>query len=201
MKSKSLSLVLVLLLSSYLPAAGLQVIKFPAEEVSGTGPLPYNYRVVGGTLHAGGHPLNPATSFGNSDEQTLAILNYLKTASIETVIDLENTKKIQARYQRLLNKAGLKRIHIPLNSLKVPNKKEWAVIKAALKKPAYLHCAWGADRTGMAIARYLVEEKGFSPDSAYAAVISGGQCAGPLGGFKKWVSNGYLKSFIYTGPK
>ncbi|MFA5880083.1 MAG: dual specificity protein phosphatase family protein, partial [Candidatus Margulisiibacteriota bacterium] len=146
--------------------------------------LPYNYRVIDELIHAGGHPFNPANSFSNTDEQVLEILNYLKSQNILVVIDLENTKRIQARYQKLLDQAGIRRIHIPLNAVKVPTKKEWEEIKEAMKQPVYIHCAWGADRTGMVLARYLVENKGYTPDEAYNAVITGGTSAGPLGGFK-----------------
>ncbi|HTY13571.1 MAG TPA: hypothetical protein VMD02_05230 [Candidatus Omnitrophota bacterium] len=181
-------------------AATSEVVKFPAKDVQGTGPLPYNYRIIDGHIHAGGHPLNPATEFGNSDEQALSILNYLKSKGVENIIDLENTRSIQDRYQALLDKAGMTRIHIPLNGIVLPTRDQWASIKRLMKGPVYIHCKWGADRTGMAIARYLVEEKGYTSDEAYKAVLTGGSHAGAMGGFKKNLANIYLRYFIYHGP-
>lgn len=199
MLKKILTTVFVLLIACQVLAANCSVVKFPANEVSGAGPLPYNYRIIDGYIHAGGHPLNPINHFSNTDQQVLSILNYLKSKNVYTVIDLENTASIQRRYQRLLDKAGLKRIHIPLNNSRVPNREEWARIKEAMQGPVYIHCAWGADRTGMVIARFLVEEKNYTPDEAYHAVISGGTHSGALGGLKQSSDYLSLKNFIYQG--
>lgn len=159
-------------------------LKYPAGQVRGNGPLPYNFRVIDRQIYAGGHPLNPATAFGNSDRQTLAVLNYLKSRGVRTVIDLENTKKIQKRYKSLLEQAGLKLVHIPMTGEKTPDAAEWAEIKEALSSPVYIHCKWGADRTGIVIARYLVEAKGYTAAAALRAVSTGGSHAGALGGLK-----------------
>jgi protein-tyrosine phosphatase len=182
-------------------AISFEITKFPTPEIQGNGPYPYNYRVIDQTIHAGGHPLNPSNWLKNTNAQTLKILNYLKENKIKTIIDLENTGWIQERYQKLLEHAGLKRLHIPMHSSKVPNKKEWEEIKEALKEPVYIHCKWGADRTGAVIGRYLVEEKGFSPQEAWQAVVSGGSHAGYLGGLKKGLAYLKLKDFIWSGPE
>jgi len=160
------------------------VTTFQTAEVWGTGPLPYNYRIINGHIHAGGHPLNPITSFGNSDEEVLEILGYLKYQGVEKVIDLENTSRIQKRYHRLLEEAEMERLHIPMHAFKVPNDEEWKSIKEAMEKPVYIHCKWGADRTGAVIARYLIEERGYTSEEAFNAVITGGTHAGPQGGLK-----------------
>ncbi|MFH2033142.1 MAG: hypothetical protein ABIJ26_00355 [Candidatus Margulisiibacteriota bacterium] len=172
---------------------------FPCLSPSLADPLPYNYRVIDDHIHAGGHPLNPATKFGNTDQQVLDILEGLKDQGVYTVIDLENTGHIQKRYSRLLEEAGMERIHIPMNSSKVPTEEEWQRILEAMKEPVYIHCKWGADRTGAVIGRYLVEIDGYSPDGAYRAVITGGAHAGPLGGLNKGYYYNNLKKFIFSG--
>ena len=163
-------------------------------------PLPYNYRLIEEHLHAGGHPLGPANNFRNSDEQVLASLSYLKSKGVKTIIDLENTGWVQKRYTQLLKQAGMTRIHVPMHETKVPSQKEWAIIKKAMAEPVYIHCKWGADRTGAVIGRYLVEVKGYPPQKAYEAVITGGSHTGPLGGLKTSLSMSRLKRWLFVGP-
>ncbi|MFA5887031.1 MAG: dual specificity protein phosphatase family protein [Patescibacteria group bacterium] len=177
------------------------VIKFPAAEVGGRGPYPYNYRIIDNHIHAGGHPMNPTNNFGNTDEQTESILKYLISKDVKTVIDLENTRSIQKRYQLLLDKQGIKRIHIPMHYIKTPNKAEWQQIMTAFEQPVYIHCKWGADRTGAIIGRYLVEVKGYTSAEAYRAVISNGSHAGVIGGLKTSPYYRQLKQFIYEEPR
>jgi len=172
---------------------------FTATQVLGTGPLPYNYRIIDKHIHAGGHPLNPRLHFINTDEQVLSILNYLKSKGVKTIVDLENTKTIQKRYTRLLKEAGLTRIHIPMHKDKVPTQAEWLIIKKAMQKPVYIHCKWGADRTGAILGRYLVEVKDYSSKEAFEMVKTGGSHAGPLGGLKTSKNYWNITRFFYSG--
>jgi hypothetical protein len=189
----------LLFLSVFTPALAVNstCVKFPTAEVQGQGPLPYNYRVIDGHVHAGGHPFNHQGKLSNTDEQALSILSYLKSRRVETVIDLENTKSILPRYKALLLKEGITFIHIPLTESKVPTKKEWETIFRAMQKPVYVHCYWGADRTGIIIAKYLIQVDGYSNEQALNAVVGGGTHAGYLGGLKKWyLLNPFFRSFL-----
>jgi len=146
---------------------------------------------------AGGHPLNPH-KFKNTDQQVAAIFKFLKEEGIENIIDLENSSAAQKRYPRLLKQAGLTRFHLPMSSAKVPTAVEWAKIKELMKKPVYIHCRWGADRTGAIIARYLIEESGYSTVEAWQAVVNGGSHAGLLGGLKK--KPDYRNLILFISP-
>ena len=157
-------------------------VRYEHDNVTGLGPLPYNYRVIDGYIHAGGHPLGPVSDLGNSDKQVMVILNYLKSQGVVTVIDLQNDKSVEGRYVRMLDRMGIKWLHVPLNWLKVPTAEQWKKIEEALKKPVYIHCKWGADRTGLVIAKYLVRNKGYSINDALDAVSDNGSHAGAIRG-------------------
>ncbi len=191
-------LLAILTFSTPLPFAGgaeLSVCeKAPRAKIGGSGPLPYNYRIIDGHIHAGGHPLNPR--FTNSDAQTLSILNYLKSKGVKTVIDLENTQRIQNRYKTWLKKVGFRLIHVPMSASKVPTAAEWTQIKKAMEGPVYVHCQWGADRTGIVIAKYLVDEKGYSKAAALRAVKTGGSHAGLMGGLKPALYGKAFREFL-----
>ena len=195
------ALVILFVFAASLAFAATSVCeKFPAKLVGGEGPLPYNYRIIDGHIHAGGHPMNPK-GFFNSDKQVLSILNYLKSKGVIWIIDLENTKGIQGPYASLIERAGMKRLHIPMSSSKVPTEAEWKMIKEKMKGKVYIHCQWGADRTGAVIARYLIEEKGYSTREAFNAIITGGSHAGVLGGFKTNSYNNKPLLFFCKDPK
>jgi protein tyrosine phosphatase (PTP) superfamily phosphohydrolase (DUF442 family) len=189
----------ILIVSGTVVFADLSICqKFSASKVNGRGPLPYNCRLIDGHILAGGHPLNPR-KFENTDQQVAAIFRFLKAEGVENIIDLENSSAAQKRYARLLKQAGLTRLHIPMSSAKVPTAAEWAKIKELLKKPVYIHCRWGADRTGAIIARYLIEENGYATVAAWRAVLSGGSHAGELGGLKNIPA--YRNLILFISPK
>lgn len=175
---------LLLIFSAACFAVSSVCVKYPAKLVSGAGPMPYNYRVIDGHIFAGGHPLGPENKLEAGDETVLSILDFLKSKGVHNIIDLENTKKIQSRYSSLLEKEGMLRLHIPMHISKVPTSAEWKKMKELMKGPVYIHCKWGADRTGMVIAKYLIEEKGYTTKEAVEAVKTGGSHAGAKGGLK-----------------
>lgn len=50
-----------------------------------------------------------------------------------------------------------------------PRPEQWAVIKQAMRdKQVYVHCKWGADRTGAVVAKYRQEVQGWEARQAFA---------------------------------
>lgn len=190
MKNKLLAALWLFIISICLVSSSFgasSCTKYPSKDVSGKGPLPYNYRVIDGNIHAGGHPLlGPEHDLDASDDTVISILEYLKSKAVTRVIDLENTKSIQERYSLLLEKEGFERLHIPMHATKVPTKQQWQMMKEWMKGPVYIHCKWGADRTGMVLGKYLIDVKRYSKTEALKAVSGGGSHSGILGGLKSY---------------
>jgi protein-tyrosine phosphatase len=168
--------------AAFCAQAASTCVRYEHDKVTGSGPLPYNYRVIDGHIHAGGHPLGPVSDLKNPDKQVMSILKYLKSRGVVTVIDLQDDKSAEARYVSMLNKVGIKRLHVPLSWLKVPSQAQWTKIEEALNQPVYIHCKWGADRTGLVIAKYLIQNKGYTVKDALDAVSDNGSHSGAIRG-------------------
>lgn len=61
-----------------------------------------------------------------------------------------------------------------------PRPEQWQTIKQAMSdRHVYVHCKWGADRTGAVVAKYRQEVQGWSPREAFAEARKYG--------FKPWL--------------
>lgn len=93
---------------------------------------------------------------------TTAGLKRLKEMGVRTIIDLRIERKGQAEEAQAAQQLGLERIRIPLGR-EAPTKKQVATFLATLDKapgrPVFVHCQWGADRTGAMIGIYRVQRQ------------------------------------------
>lgn len=70
-----------------------------------------------------------------------------------------------------------------------PKPEQWATIKQAMQdKHVYVHCKWGADRTGAVVAQYRQEVQGWDARAAFAEARKYG--------FKPWLKA--LRTWIHA---
>lgn len=78
-------------------------------------------------------------------------LRRLKAMGVRTIIDLRIERKGQAEEEKTARELGIQRIRIPLGR-EAPTRKQVETFLSTLndpaKRPVFIHCQWGADRTG-----------------------------------------------------
>ena len=157
------------------------------SDAGGSGAVPYNFRSIDGKLFAGGNLFNPV-SHANPPEKVREYLRFLKQQGAGAIIALHvpssGTDELHI-LEELAADEGLAFHKRRVTAYTVPTASESEWLMQAIPKGAYIHCMWGADRTGAVIARYLRHHRGYSGEEAWKAVIVGGSHAGPLGGLKQ----------------
>jgi tyrosine-protein phosphatase SIW14 len=106
-----------------------------------------NFHAVNDHVYRGAQPT--AEGFAN-----------LGKLGVKTVIDLRRGDEHKESEQEIVERAGMRYIHIPLNGYEAPSNDNVAKILALLDDspawPVFIHCRRGADRTGTVIACYRV---------------------------------------------
>ncbi|HPZ08488.1 MAG TPA: hypothetical protein PL110_10270 [Candidatus Eremiobacteraeota bacterium] len=188
----TLIIILLLIISSF---AGEKSICIKEKDVWGSGKYPYNFRIIDDALYAGGTLFNPETQ-GNSIEKVRTYIRLLKGMGVKSIIALNASSKTE---ENIVKEEGLIYYSCPMNAEKVPTLKETEKIMELIENKAYVHCEWGADRTGAIVAKYLRTKKGYSGYDAWQAVITGGSHSGIIGGFKQNCGN--RKLLLYFWPE
>ena len=97
----------------------------------------------------------------------------LKKMGIKTIIDLTQSGKDR----KVLPKYSFKYFQVPLTA-STPNKKDYEKVLNLLKKPElqpiFLHCRYGADRTGAMMALYRIKYENWSRHDALVEMVLGG---------------------------
>jgi len=167
------------------------------DNVGGSCKYPYNFRCIDNKLFAGGNLFCPP-NLDNSNEKVKDYIKFLKSLGVKNFIILNvptNNSAKNSILKKLIQEEGLNYYECSMNAEKVPTQEQTLKIMDLIENKAYVHCMWGADRTGAIIAKYLCLKKGYSGFEAWKAIIQGGSHAGKMGGFKK--DPNYQKLVLY----
>ena len=105
----------------------------------------------------------------------------LREMGIKTILDLEAGLFVAETDAVKLERvwaaaAGINFEHVPLGPLGAPRADRvdaaLAVLSDPAKRPIFVHCKAGVDRTGFVVAAYRVQVEGWTPERAYEEMVA-----------------------------
>jgi protein tyrosine/serine phosphatase len=124
-----------------------------------------NFRRVNSWLFRGGQP--------QADE-----FEQLAKIGIVTIISFRWNGKVIAQERQKAQEYNFNLFSIPLSYWVLPTRKEierfFTIIDDASKRPIFVHCLHGSDRTGMFVAIYRMAREGWTADAAYTEMKEAG---------------------------
>lgn len=140
-----------------------------------------NFHKTADGIYRGGAPSNTG-------------LKTLKAMGIRTIIDLRGFSAPAKQEKKTAESMGFKWINLPMGKA-APTERQVSTFLATLAKapaePVFVHCQYGADRTGCMIGIYRVQVHGWSFAKAWAEMRAYG--------FKPWLSD--LKNAVRSRAK
>lgn len=134
-----------------------------------------NFRAVTDWLFRGGQP----------DPEGI---RFLKDLDVRTVISLRWNPWVVQAEREIIEAAGMSYESIPLSYWSWPSdqqvRKFFSIVDDPERRPVFVHCLHGSDRTGMLIAMYRMAREGWDVDSAYAEMRACGFHRLPVYHFK-----------------
>src|SRR5439155_8620420 len=109
---------------------------------------------------------------------TQATLAQLKSLGVKTILDLEDTSSAINTERGWV--AGLKMTFVsePMSGFWTPNDKEvnqiGAIMADPARRPIFVHCQHGQDRTGLIVGLYRVFHEHWTPAAAYKEMLAKG---------------------------
>lgn len=102
-------------------------------------------------------------------------LKYLYSIGIKTIIDINNSESAEAPEASLARVYGIDFVYIPLSGFWAPSDGDTSKIQSILadksKRPIYIHCKHGEDRTGLMVGIYRVEVEHWVPVMAHDEML------------------------------
>jgi len=110
-----------------------------------------------------------APGLWRGSQPSTGTIAWLKQRGIRTVINLRQFRFREER--ELVTAAGMQYEHIPLDASDAPSEENvrrfLSLVTDPARRPIYVHCAHGVDRTGAMVAVYRMEIEGWSNAAAY----------------------------------
>jgi protein tyrosine phosphatase (PTP) superfamily phosphohydrolase (DUF442 family) len=126
----------------------ISLVVFSLPAFAGSAPGIKNFDRVDTHVYRGGQP----TSEG---------FRYLARIGVGTIVDLREPGDRSKEEQRVVIRAGMKYVNVPMTGLVPPTEAQISAILAMLEDtsgaPVFVHCLRGADRTGAVIAAYHID--------------------------------------------
>lgn len=117
-----------------------------------------NFRQINTWLYRGGQP---------KEEE----FKQLKKIGIRTIISFRWNLRAIAKERAIAEAHGMNFVSIPLSYWILPTRKEidrfFAILEDETKRPIFLHCQHGSDRTGAFSAMYRIKCENWTADKAY----------------------------------
>jgi protein tyrosine phosphatase (PTP) superfamily phosphohydrolase (DUF442 family) len=108
----------------------------------------------------------------------LATLKQLKTMGVQTILDLEDTTSVINSERASAKSLGMTFISEPMSGFWTPNDAEVNQIEAIMadtsRRPIFVHCQHGEDRTGLIVGLHRVFHEGWTPAAAYKEMLAKG---------------------------
>ena len=141
-----------------------------------------NFGEVSPTLYRGGQPSGPG-------------VEELKRFGMEIVVNLRDEPGNIANERRQVESLGMTYVSIPWRASDTPDHRQVAQFLALLRanpnKKIFVHCHYGADRTGTMLAAHRIAQHGWTPAQAYAEMRA-------FKFHRLW--HGHLKRYVFAFP-
>ena len=142
-----------------------------------------NFGEVSTTLYRGAQPS------GTGVEE-------LKRFGIEMVVNFRDESGNIANERRQVESLGMTYVSIPWKASDMPDHRQVAQFLALLRanpnKKIFVHCHYGADRTGVMMAAHRIAQHGWTPEQAYAEMRA-------FNFHRFW--HGHLKRYVFAFPE